>query len=139
MAESARAQATDPSGEELVARAREFVPRLRFQPKFEVGIGDDFTIISATAPVHYRFKVNANLTPYAGGGVTGAFVNHDRGQGDDDSDFELALKGVGGVEWPLGGSNAFFAELNVGFGDIQDFEVLVGWMFGGAAPSPASP
>src|SRR5512147_2409723 len=39
----------------------EFVPRLRFQPNFEVGVGDDYTIITATFPVHYRFKVDANV------------------------------------------------------------------------------
>src|SRR4030095_5524374 len=45
----------------------DFVPRLRFQPNFEVGVGDDFTIITVTAPVHYRFKVDANGVPPPGG------------------------------------------------------------------------
>ena len=42
-----------------------FVPRLRFQPNFE-GVAC-YTIITVTAPVHYRFKVDANVVPYAGG------------------------------------------------------------------------
>jgi hypothetical protein len=124
----------------------EFVPRLRFQPNLELGLGDDYTIISATAPVHYRFKVDANVVPYAGGGLTLAFVNFDPPQGDDETDFEIGAKAVGGVEWPLSGNNAFFVELNVGFGDIPDVQVMAGWMFGAASsgssdsgPSKATP
>jgi len=113
----------------------EFVPHLRFQPNFEFATGDDFDIISVTAPVHYRFVVQANVVPYAGGGVTLAYVNHDEPHGHSDSDFEIAAKGVGGVEWPLSGGNAFFLELNIGFGDIQDAAILAGWMFGGGSSS----
>ena len=113
----------------------EFVPHLRFQPYFEFATGDDFDIISVTAPVHYRFVVQANVVPYAGGGVTLAYVNHDEPHGHSDSDFEIAAKGVGGVEWPLSGGNAFFLELNIGFGDIQDAAILAGWMFGGGSSS----
>ena len=114
----------------------EFVPHLRFQPNFEVGFGDDFTIISATAPVHYRFKVKANIVPYAGGGITLAYINHDLDNGNNDTDFDITAKAVGGVEWPLKSNRQFFLELNVGFGDIQDTEVLAGWMFGAVSPSP---
>jgi hypothetical protein len=102
-----------------------------------VGLGDDYTIITVTAPVHYRFKVDANIVPYAGGGITLGWVDHEFDNGDDDTDFEIAAKAVGGVEWPLKGNNAFFLELNIGVGDIQDAEVLAGWMFG-AAPSSSS-
>jgi len=121
----------------------EFVPHLRFQPNVELAFGDDFQILSVTAPVHYRFDVEGNVTPYAGGGVTVAWVNEDLPRGRDESDLEIALKGIGGVEWPLQGGNDFFLELNVGFGDIQDFQVLAGWMFGsggrGSVPKPSQP
>lgn len=116
----------------------EFAPRLRFQPNFEIGLGDDYTIVSVTAPVHYRFKVDANVVPYAGGGITLAFVDHDLDSGSNDRDFEIAAKAVGGVEWPLQGSKQFFLELNIGVGDIQDAEVLAGWMFGAPESSPSS-
>jgi hypothetical protein len=116
----------------------DFAPRLRFQPNFEVGFGDDYSIITVTAPVHYRFKVNANIVPYAGGGITLAYINHDLGNGDNDTDFDISAKAVGGVEWPLKSNRQFFLELNIGFGDIQDTEVLAGWMFG-AIPEKSSP
>ena len=118
----------------------EFVPHLRFQPNVELGFGDDFTILSATAPVHYRFQVDAPVVPYAGGGLTLAFVKFDPDNGDSDTDFEIGAKAIGGVEWPLSGNNAFFVELNVGFGDIQDVQVMAGWMFGAAGgPSDTGP
>jgi opacity protein-like surface antigen len=117
----------------------EFAPRLRFQPNFEIGIGDDYTIFTVTAPVHYRFKVNANVVPYAGGGITLGLVDHDLENGNNDRNFEIAAKAVGGVEWPLKGSKQFFLELNLGIGDIQDAEVLAGWMFGASEPSKSGP
>ena len=117
----------------------EFVPRLRFQPNFEIGIGDDHTLVSVTAPVHYRFKVGANLVPYAGGGITLAFVDHDLDNGGNDRDFEIAAKAIGGVEWPLKGSKQFFLELNLGVGDIQDSQMMAGWMFGAPEASPPGP
>jgi len=120
----------------------EFVPHLRFQPNFEIALGDDFQILSVTAPVHYRFDVQGKVTPYAGGGVTVAWEKEDLPRGQDNSNLEIALKGIGGVEWPLQGGNDFFLELNVGFGDIQDFQVLAGWMFGSggrSAPKPSQP
>ena len=92
-----------------------------------------------TAPVHYRFKVDANVVPYAGGGITLGYVNHDLNNGQNDSDFEIAAKAVGGVEWPLKGNTQFFLELNLGVGDIQDAEVLAGWMFGASASSTSGP
>jgi hypothetical protein len=120
----------------------EFVPHLQFVPNFEIATGDDHDIVSVTAPVHYRFVVQGNVVPYAGGGLTVAWVKHDLSHGGSDSDFEIAAKGIGGVEWPISGGNKFFLELNVGFGDIQDAEVMAGWMFGGggsAGPSRAQP
>ncbi len=120
----------------------EFVPNLRFQPNFEIATGDDFDIISITTPVHYRFVVQGKVVPYAGGGITFAYVNMDLPRDRSDSDFEIAAKAIGGVEWPLSNGNAFFLELNVGFGDIQDVAVLAGWMFGGGSsggPTPAQP
>ncbi len=115
----------------------EFVPHLRFQPNFEIATGDDQDIISITAPVHYRFAVQSKVVPYAGGGITLAWIQTDLPDNGHDHDFEIAAKAIGGVEWPLKGGNAFFLELNIGFGDIQDAAVLAGWMFGGGSPGPA--
>lgn len=118
----------------------EFAPHLRFQPNAEVAAGDDHTTLSVTAPVHYRFVVNGGVTPYVGGGVTVALDDVDRPRGRDDTDLEIGARGIGGVEWPLRDGNDFFLELTVGFGDIQDVQVLAGWMFGtGQRRSPSGP
>ncbi len=108
----------------------DIVDRLRFEPNFELGVGDDFTTLSGTAPVHYLFPVNANVQPYAGGGVTLAWFNHDDGPGrGDDDDVELGVKAIGGVQWRLRSGNDFFLELNLGFGDIHDVQAMAGWTF----------
>src|SRR5262249_24811205 len=48
----------------------ELVPRLRFQPDVEVGVGGGQTEVDATIPVYYRIPIDARSTFYAGGGVT---------------------------------------------------------------------
>ena len=53
--------------------AGEWISRVAFTPNVELGFGDDFTILSGTAPALYRFRTNSNVTPYVGGGVTLGF------------------------------------------------------------------
>ena len=109
--------------------AARVAPRVRFQPDVELGIGDNFTILGFTAPLHYRFAVSSNLKPYAGAGVTLGWVNVDsNGQGDDD-DFEAALDLIGGLEFPLKSGNLFFTEFDILVGDLQDFQLIAGWTF----------
>lgn len=102
---------------------------LRLVPNFEVGLGDDATLIMASAPVHYVFRnADAAVTPYLGAGLTLGWIDLDRKRGDS-SDFEIALEGIGGVEWNLSESRRFFVELNLVFGDFHDAQVLAGWSF----------
>jgi len=109
----------------------EFVPHLRFQPDVQLGAGDDFTTLYGTAPVYYRFGTETRFTPYAGGGLSVGYVDHD-GQGNgnsDDSDFEVGGKVTGGLEWPRPEGQAFFVEFSLGFGDIHDATILAAWSF----------
>ena len=107
----------------------DLVPNLRFMPNIELGLGDDHTIVAVTAPVHYMFRdLDAPFTPYAGGGVTLAFIDEDRGRKNDD-DFEIALRITGGLEWRLGQRRDFFVELNLIGGDVHDLQVIAGWTF----------
>ena len=106
----------------------DIVENLRFQPTVELGLGDDHRILDFTAPVHYRFKVDATVTPYAGGGVALGFVEKDTPSGDD-TDFEVAFKAIGGVEWELKSGRLFALELDLVFGDLHDVAVLAGWTF----------
>ena len=105
------------------------VDRLRFQPNFEIGLGDDTTIAAITAPLHYHFDIDSNVTPYAGGGLVFGWIDRDRPVGIDDDDFEIGLKLTGGAQWRLRGGNDFFLELNLVFGDLHDIQVMAGWTF----------
>jgi hypothetical protein len=111
---------------------------LRFVPNFELGVGDDHLLLVGNAPLHYVFRpVDAGFTPYAGGALSVGLVDHDhrrnRGRfgddGDDDTDFELAIKAIGGLEWRLNQRTDFLVELNLVFGDLHDVQVLAGWTF----------
>ena len=107
----------------------EIVENLRLQPNVELGFGDDHTTLFITGAVHYRFDIDAGFTPYAGGGPAMGFIERDRGRRGDDTDFEIGLKAIGGIEWQLENSRIFFLELQLGFGDIQDAQITAGWFF----------
>ncbi len=105
--------------------------RVRFQPDAEVGVGDDFVILAFSAPVHYRFRVQGDIAPYAGGGVTVGYIDFDEPDGwrGDDDDVDFAIDLIGGLEWSLRSGNLFFLEFDLLVGDLQDFELLAGWTF----------
>jgi hypothetical protein len=105
---------------------------LRLAPNVQVGFGDDHTILEGTVPVHWMFnQVEADFTPYAGGGLAIAWIDRDLppNSNADDTEVELALKATGGLEWHLKGRTDFFVELNLVFGDIHDFQAVAGWTF----------
>ena len=109
----------------------EFIPNLRFQPHIELGFGDDTTIVSLTAPVHYRLPLEGRLTLYGGAGVTAGFIDRDEDDvrnDDDDSDFDISPMLAGGLEWPVG-NQELAAELNVTGGDFSTVKLVLGWMF----------
>jgi hypothetical protein len=107
----------------------EFIPNLRFQPNVELGLGDDTTILSLTAPVHYRFPIEGSLILYGGGGVTLGFIDRDEPRaGEEDSNFEISPMALGGVAWPVGQSEVSL-ELNLIGGDFPNVKLMAGWMF----------
>lgn len=109
----------------------EFISNLRFQPNVEIGAGDDTTILSLTAPVHYRVPLEGDLTVYGGGGLTVGFIDRDEGDGfdeEDGSDFDIAPMLAGGIAWPVGPSE-LSVELDLTAGDFSTVKLVVGWMF----------
>ena len=104
----------------------QIVDRVRFEPNVELGFGDDHTILSASAPVHYLFDVDAKVQPFAGGGVSVAYIDHDHG-GDEDT--EIALKLIGGVDWRLRNDRGFRLEFDLHLGDVYDAQVMAAWSF----------
>ncbi len=107
----------------------EFAPHVRWQPSVDFGFGDDVFALTGNLMVAYYFQVQGTVTPYAGGQLTAAYFSFDDGRGGDDSDTEIGPAGVGGIETKLKSGTRFLAELQLGFGDIPDVKVLVGWTF----------
>lgn len=115
----------------------DIAPQLRMVPNVQLGIGDNATVLEGTLPVHYVFgKVDAGFAPYVGAGLAVAWIDvdhEDNGNGNgfdgDESDVELGAKVLGGLEWGMKSGNKFFVELNLGIGDLHDFQAVAGWTF----------
>jgi opacity protein-like surface antigen len=109
----------------------EFARDVRFRPTVDFGIGDDVTLLTATADVFYVFSKVQVWKPYVGGGVGFAFASLDNAPpGVDDSESDIALVGLGGVETKLKSGTKFFLELKIGLGDADtrsDFKAGAGW------------
>jgi hypothetical protein len=106
----------------------EIVEHLRLQPNVELGLGDDVVTVFGSVPVHYMFRVQSKFTPYAGGGIVVGVASYDRPNNDDTS-FEAGARIIGGLQWPLNNGNPLAVEVNLGLGDVQDFEAKVAWTF----------
>lgn len=105
--------------------------RLRFQPNFELGIGDDMTVGAANFEVNYRFRDNWDVwTPYFGGGIGIMFVDRDtRGFGDGSSS-DVGASILGGIEKSISSGNRFFLESKLRLVDAPDVKITMGWTFG---------
>ncbi len=106
----------------------EFVENLRFQPSFDLGLGDDYTVLSVALPVHYRFALET-ATPYFGGGLLLQWVDRDAPRGRGGSDFEISGLLAAGVEWRVGESDDVFLEIQLPGGDVHDAKISLGWIF----------
>jgi hypothetical protein len=104
-----------------------FLDALRFRPAVDLGFGDDHTILSGIVPVHWVWNLESRLDAYAGGGVTLSWIDRDLPRRDD-SEFEIGPVLVGGLEWPVGASQAGL-ELAVQGGDLPDAKLVVFWNF----------
>ena len=109
----------------------EFAKRVRWQPSFEVGFGDDTVAVVGNFMVSYYFPVDAKVTPYAGGEITLGWFDRDRNDNDPDHEDEVEIgpAAVGGIEMRLSGGTRFLAELEVGIADVHDVRAVVGWTF----------
>jgi opacity protein-like surface antigen len=108
-----------------------FARDVRFRPTVYAGFGDDVTLITGMAEVHYIFSKVQVWKPYVGGGLGIAFVNaDDDGDFEDLSDTEIAFAAVGGVETKLHSGALIGFEGRIGLGDADpDFMAGVTWSF----------
>ncbi|MFH2051975.1 MAG: hypothetical protein ABIK96_05860 [bacterium] len=106
-----------------------FAEHVRFQPNFEFGINGDDKLLALNAEAAYRFQSRWDVwTPYLGGGIGVNIKSHDRGNGDD-SETDLGLNVLGGIEKGLASGDRFFLELKLSLNDQPDVKVTAGWTF----------
>jgi len=102
--------------------------QLRFQPNFELGIGDNRSIAAFNFDLLYLFNSNMGAwRPYLGGGAAANIVDHDSRRGN--SDLQAGLNAVGGIERGLSSGGRFLTELRLGLIDTPDLKWTVGWTF----------
>ena len=108
--------------------------RVRFQPSFELGLGNGVTLAATNFDAHYLFTAG-RFRPYAGGGLGVNFIDVTSGIGRGAGlNIEPVLNLVGGLEWgaPRPGSQAFrryLVEARVGMGDTPELKLVVGFSF----------
>jgi len=118
------------------AQVYDLSPEAKIIPNVELGFGDNITVYSFNAAVHYSFlSSNMNgFTPYAGGELGFNMWSWDLREGAsaafDDSETKLVLNGVAGLKKKLNDRQELTLELKLGLSDwAHDFKVLAGLTF----------
>lgn len=107
-----------------------FANHVRFQPNFEIGFGDGWTVGAFNAEAAYRFSGEWEAwSPYLGGGIGLNFIGHEDRGFRDRSDTEAGLNLIGGLERGLAGGDRFFTEAKLGLANSPDLKLTVGWTF----------
>lgn len=102
--------------------------RGRFAPSVDFGFGDNVTVITG----NFDLKIDLFSPPksesvfYVGAGPTLSYISPDVGE----SDTEIGLSLLGGVKLGMSEKNYYNIEARFGIGDIPDFKLLAGVMFG---------
>ena len=106
-----------------------FAQHVRFQPNFEMGFGNDFTLVTINAEAAYRFLSRWDVwSPYAGGGL-GANIKHFDNGNNNDSETDIGVNALAGIERGLSSGDRFFLEAKFSLNDIPDAKVTAGWTF----------
>jgi hypothetical protein len=109
----------------------EIVTNLTFDPSFEIGFGDDLSVISLNFDMHYHFEIrDTEWRPYAGAGIGIHFIEADLPPPfQDDSNTEVGGSLILGAGVPTQAGNRFFGEAKFGLGDVPEIKMVVGWNF----------
>jgi hypothetical protein len=98
-------------------KSKPLAESLFWVPSVELGFGD-VTMIAGNVDLHYEFKTQSKLSPYAGGGAT---INWFDSEGESDTEFGGSL--LGGIQL----NQKMYLEAKLGLGDVPDWKFLVGW------------
>ena len=117
--------------------ARDLSPEINIVPNVEYGFGDDMSILSLNAALHYAFLSSDmnGFQPYAGGELGLNIVGFDDttigGQTVSfDSENKLVINGVAGMKKRMDDKKEMFFELKLGLSDwANDLKLVAGLNF----------
>ena len=110
--------------------AGEIGTRTRFQPNFELGVGDRSTIGAFNMEIAYVFgEFEPSWRPYIGGGPGINFIDRDNTTGRDDTDIEGGLNFLTGIEHVISSGNRFFTEIKLGLMNEPALKWTMGFTF----------
>ncbi|MFZ5980867.1 MAG: hypothetical protein ACOYVF_09580 [Candidatus Zixiibacteriota bacterium] len=105
-----------------------FMKVARFVPSFDFGTGDNITTYTFNGDFRLTMKIpNSSLSLYGAAGPTVIYWDADKGG----TDTEIGATLTGGVAFPMGGKGQYNLEARFGIGDVPDFKIMFGIMFGG--------
>ncbi|MFH1219697.1 MAG: hypothetical protein V1694_04515 [Candidatus Eisenbacteria bacterium] len=108
-----------------------FAEHVRFQPNVELGFGDDWKIYTVNAEAAYRFRSSWDVwTPYLGGGLGANIKSFDNGE-HNNSETDLGVNLLGGIEKGLANGDRFFieAKFSLNDNDMPNAKITIGWTF----------
>lgn len=102
--------------------------KIDLAPSLDFGTGDGGKVVTLNADGTLNLVTlpRSNITFYVGAGPTLALIYPDEG----DSDTEIGLSLLGGFKVEAGNNNFYNLVARIGIGDIPEFKILVGYMFG---------
>ena len=108
----------------------QFAKHVRFQPNVELGFGDNVDLFTVNAEAAYRFSAQWDVwSPYLGGGVGANIKRYQQRNNDKDTETDLGVNLLGGIEKGLSSGDRFFIEGKFSLNDVPDVKVTVGWTF----------
>nr|MBN2276617.1 hypothetical protein [candidate division Zixibacteria bacterium] len=105
------------------------VESARMAPSFDLGFGDDITTFTLNGDIRLTIlkPPKSNTAFYVALGPTLLFWDYKGG----DSDLEIGLTATAGIKFPMGQSAFYNLEGRFGIGDVPDFRIMAGILFGG--------
>jgi outer membrane protein X len=88
--------------------------------------GEDLTFWDLNLNAHFRFALEGNFTPYAGGGLNYSRISFDLGEGFTASNSEVGLNVLGGAFTDLENNIRLFGELRFVISDLDQLVLTLG-------------
>ena len=103
-------------------------PRARAVPSVDIGFGDNKTVTTLNLDLRWYLisLPESGVKLYCSAGPTLALVSVNKAK--NDSEFGLTLSA--GARIPMRGAKRYNVEARFGFGDVPDFRIMFGILFG---------